>query len=392
MARALALGGRHLDVGQLPEEEHVVLADPEGNEFCVIEPGNSFLADCGFIGALSCDGSQATGYFWSEALGWPLVWDQDEETAIRSPHGGPKITWGGPPLNPKTGKDRLHLAPRATGRRRPAGRGRPAPRPRGDAGSTSARARSTGWCWPTPTATSSACSRAGARRLTAAASPVRVPMIRPTVSDVVLLEREDQLRACADYLAEAAPVRAPGLRRRARPASARRRSSRGSWPTPAPTARSPSAPATAPPPPPRSDRSSRCCPHLPADVWPPGATRHEVFTRLVDTLRDPPDGRPYLLVVEDAHWADEATLDLLRHLARRIHGCRALVLVTYRPEDAAARPAAAHPAGRHGIRRGTRRHRPRRRSARMPCAGSSRTTRASSPEAADADPRAAAPA
>ena len=30
----------------------VVLADPEGNEFCVIEPGNKFLADCGFIGAV----------------------------------------------------------------------------------------------------------------------------------------------------------------------------------------------------------------------------------------------------------------------------------------------------------------------------------------------------
>lgn len=42
--RAIALGARHLDVGQTPEDEHVVLADPEGNEFCVIEPGNSFLA------------------------------------------------------------------------------------------------------------------------------------------------------------------------------------------------------------------------------------------------------------------------------------------------------------------------------------------------------------
>jgi predicted enzyme related to lactoylglutathione lyase len=87
----------------------VVLADPEGNEFCVIEPGNSFLADCGFIGALSCDGSQQAGYFWSEALGWPLVWDQDQETAIRSPHGGPKVTWGGPPFPPKTGKGRWHF-------------------------------------------------------------------------------------------------------------------------------------------------------------------------------------------------------------------------------------------------------------------------------------------
>jgi predicted enzyme related to lactoylglutathione lyase len=109
VAKALGLGGRHIDVGQRPEEGHVVLADPEGNEFCVIEPGNSFLADCGLIGALSCDGSQQVGYFWSAALGWPLVWDQDQETAIRSPHGGPKITWGGPPLMPMTGRHRLHF-------------------------------------------------------------------------------------------------------------------------------------------------------------------------------------------------------------------------------------------------------------------------------------------
>src|ERR1700739_3512752 len=113
VARSLGLGARHIDIGQRPGEGHVVLADPEGNEFCVIEPDNNFLADCGFIGALACDGSQQAGYFWSEALGWPLVWDQDQETAIRSPHGGPKITWGGPPLMPKAGKNRLHfdLAP-----------------------------------------------------------------------------------------------------------------------------------------------------------------------------------------------------------------------------------------------------------------------------------------
>jgi catechol 2,3-dioxygenase-like lactoylglutathione lyase family enzyme len=113
VATALELGARHVDVGQLPEERHVVLADPEGNEFCVIEPDNAFLADCGLIGALSSDGSRQVGHFWSEALGWPLVWDQDEETAIRSPHGGPKITWGGRPLAPKTGKYRWHfdLAP-----------------------------------------------------------------------------------------------------------------------------------------------------------------------------------------------------------------------------------------------------------------------------------------
>jgi len=109
VARALALGARHIDVGQRPEEGHVVLADPEDNEFCVIPPGNSFLAACGFIGAVACDGSQEVGYFWSAALGWPLVWDQDQETAIRSLQGGPKITWGGPPVAPKVGKNRLHF-------------------------------------------------------------------------------------------------------------------------------------------------------------------------------------------------------------------------------------------------------------------------------------------
>jgi predicted enzyme related to lactoylglutathione lyase len=117
VAKSLGLGARHIDVGQRPEEGHVVLADPEGTEFCVIEPDNNFLADCGFFAELACDGSQEVGYFWSAALGWPLVWDQDQETSIRSPHGGPKISWGGPPLMPKTGKNRLHfdLAPRVDG-------------------------------------------------------------------------------------------------------------------------------------------------------------------------------------------------------------------------------------------------------------------------------------
>ena len=109
VARALELGARHLDVGQGPDATHVVLADPGGNEFDVIAPGNRFLAGCGTIGALACDGSQQVGYFWSAALGWPLVWDQDEETAIQSPLGGTKISWGGPPLAVRAGSDRLRL-------------------------------------------------------------------------------------------------------------------------------------------------------------------------------------------------------------------------------------------------------------------------------------------
>ena len=106
VAAALELGAHHLDVGQLPEEGHVVLADPEGNEFCVIPPNSSFLAGCGFLGELACDGTRQVGLFWAETLGWPLVWDQDQETAIQSPHGGTKVAWGGPPVAPKHGRNR----------------------------------------------------------------------------------------------------------------------------------------------------------------------------------------------------------------------------------------------------------------------------------------------
>jgi len=117
VAEALDHGASHLDVGQLPEEQHVVLADPEGNEFCVIEAGNGFLAGTARIGCLSSDGTQRLGYFWSAALGWPLVWDEDGETAVQSPAGGTKISWGGPPLAGRSGTERLHwhVAPPAGG-------------------------------------------------------------------------------------------------------------------------------------------------------------------------------------------------------------------------------------------------------------------------------------
>jgi predicted enzyme related to lactoylglutathione lyase len=100
VASAVSLGATHLDVGQRPEEGHVVLADPEGNEFCVIGPDSTYLAGCGPLGELACDGTRDVGLFWSAALGWPLVWDRDGETAIQSPAGGTKIGWGGPPVAP----------------------------------------------------------------------------------------------------------------------------------------------------------------------------------------------------------------------------------------------------------------------------------------------------
>ena len=106
---ALRLGGRHIDVGQGPDDPHVVLADPDGNELCVIEPGNNYLAGTGYLGEVTCDGTRAVGLFWRDALGWPLVWDENEQTAVQSPLGGTKISWdswGGPPVEPRTGGNR----------------------------------------------------------------------------------------------------------------------------------------------------------------------------------------------------------------------------------------------------------------------------------------------
>ncbi len=102
----LRLGGRHIDVGQGLDARFVVLADPGGNELCVISPGNSFLAGTGYLGEVTCDGTRSVGLFWRDALGWPLVWDENEETAVQSPLGGTKISWGGPPLQPKSGRNR----------------------------------------------------------------------------------------------------------------------------------------------------------------------------------------------------------------------------------------------------------------------------------------------
>lgn len=106
---ALRLGGRHIDVGQGPGDRHVVLADPGGNELCVIEPGNTYLAGTGCLGEVTCDGTRDVGLFWRDALGWPLVWDHHEQTAVQSPLGGTKISWdwwGGSPLDPKNGGNR----------------------------------------------------------------------------------------------------------------------------------------------------------------------------------------------------------------------------------------------------------------------------------------------
>jgi ABC-type oligopeptide transport system substrate-binding subunit/DNA-binding SARP family transcriptional activator len=58
----------------------------------------------------------------------------------------------------------------------------------------------------------------------------------------------------------------------------------------------------------------------------------EQYTHLLQTLSRE---HPLLLVVEDAQWADAASINLLFHLSRRLAGGRILLVVTYRPDDVA---------------------------------------------------------
>jgi DNA-binding CsgD family transcriptional regulator/tetratricopeptide (TPR) repeat protein len=60
-----------------------------------------------------------------------------------------------------------------------------------------------------------------------------------------------------------------------------------------------------------------------------GAQPAEVFGALQDLLAD----QPTVLVLEDLHWADEATLDVLRLLTRRIEDTPVLVVATFRDDE-----------------------------------------------------------
>ena len=62
--------------------------------------------------------------------------------------------------------------------------------------------------------------------------------------------------------------------------------------------------------------------------------RDAIFNATLDELEC---GPPALVVLEDMHWADDATLDLLKFLGRRIQRTHALLVVTYRDDEVGTR-------------------------------------------------------
>jgi DNA-binding CsgD family transcriptional regulator len=60
-----------------------------------------------------------------------------------------------------------------------------------------------------------------------------------------------------------------------------------------------------------------------------GAERQLVYAGMLDLIK----GERIVLILEDVHWADEATLGLIRYLGRRIDGTNSLLIVSYRREE-----------------------------------------------------------
>lgn len=70
-----------------------------------------------------------------------------------------------------------------------------------------------------------------------------------------------------------------------------------------------------------------------ADALSASADPDLIFAAICDELAVSPP--PTVFVVEDAHWADGATLDVLRYLGRRIRNLPGVLLLTYRDDDLA---------------------------------------------------------
>lgn len=126
VSRFRDLGAQPADIGQ-GDVPWVVLSDPEGNEFCILEPRDVY-AGTGPVAAIvmDCGDPGAEARFWAQAAGWPVVRADDGIVGLRSPSGtGPYLELlrqgarrpsggsGGRPAGAATVKDRLHpdLAP-----------------------------------------------------------------------------------------------------------------------------------------------------------------------------------------------------------------------------------------------------------------------------------------
>jgi hypothetical protein len=107
VARLIDLGATLADIGQ-GDVPWTVMADPEGNEFCVLD---SLYQDIGPIASVmvDCADPRAMAGFWGEAMDWTLHKVTDHSAVLRSATGvGPYLQFLRSP-DVKTGWNRVHL-------------------------------------------------------------------------------------------------------------------------------------------------------------------------------------------------------------------------------------------------------------------------------------------
>ena len=107
--RLLALGAGHADIGQ-GQVPWVVLADPQGNPFCVMEERAAYV-DTGPVAALPLDVAEPDRErdFWCWLTGWVPVAGSGLRSLQHSSHRGPLLELC-PEVAPKgSGKNRMHL-------------------------------------------------------------------------------------------------------------------------------------------------------------------------------------------------------------------------------------------------------------------------------------------
>ncbi|MET9618688.1 VOC family protein [Kitasatospora indigofera] len=109
VARLKDLGATLADVGQ-GDVPWTVMADPEGNEFCVLEP-RPVYRDTGPIAAVvvDCTDPGAMARFWGGATDWTVHEVADDHASLRSAQGvGPYLEFVRTP-DTKSGWNRVHL-------------------------------------------------------------------------------------------------------------------------------------------------------------------------------------------------------------------------------------------------------------------------------------------
>ncbi len=113
VARLLALGATPADVGQADDVPWAVLADPEGNPFCVLDPRAEYR-HAGAIAAVvvaAADGP-ALRDFWVAATGRTVTTRNERYVALGDPGGtGPSLVFVTRPGldSADTRKNRIHL-------------------------------------------------------------------------------------------------------------------------------------------------------------------------------------------------------------------------------------------------------------------------------------------